>query len=189
MPLGTKDATYWGSEGNVATRTRKAKMKKNNKILLPTMDDFFQVCKEIRQEGVTLYDEKTDTRFRCKVVMDELADHDPDVFDREDSLEATLYGVYEATLKDHAVKLSSGEIHHSETWSSYRMFYRLWKDRFEDTRKEGKDTPDDSTLPYFALFSTFEEWLSYPMMEIFNKCRDVQSGNKGKKCSLKLLKN
>lgn len=164
--------------------------KKNIKtVKLPSMEHFFQVCKEIRLEGVTLYDEKTDTHFRCKVVMAELADYDPDVFDREDSLEATLYGVYEATLKDHAVKLSSGEIHHSETCSSYRMFYGLWKDRFEATRKEGKETPDDSTLPYLALFSTFEEWLSYPMMEIFNKCRDSKACDKGAAPDLKLLKN
>lgn len=164
------------------------KTSNKTKIKLPSMEDFFQVCKEIRQEGVSLYDEKTNTHFRCKVVMDELADYDPYVFDREDSLEATLYGVYEATLKDHAVKLSSGEIHHSETWSSYRMFYGLWKNKFEETRKEDNETPDDSTLPYFALFSTLEDWLSYPMMEIFNKCRDEKPRNKGAVPDLKLIK-
>lgn len=136
--------------------------KKNMKtVKIPSMEDFFRVCKDFRTDGVDVYDEDTDSRFHMEVDMDAIVKSDycnPDgTYTEGDSLEYYMYGVFELILKREK---------DCDSFEVYCESYGLWEKQFSKTREAGEYTPDDSELPYFALYDALEYWIGFDLRHL-----------------------
>jgi hypothetical protein len=122
-----------------------------------TMDDFFGAVREIREDGVPFFNEETGEPFLIKVNMEELARHDPECFDPGESLEATLYGVFEAIhLQDPAHRGCETRSYFDEHWAY-----------LTHDRKMKKYPPE--FIAYRALVNALTRWLHAVMKPMLEK--------------------
>lgn len=139
--------------------------KKNNTINLTeaqiskaatglTMDNFFKAVKEIRILGVLLHDEEHDNYWREPVNVAELAEHDPEFIEPDDSLESILYGVFEV--------IRTQENPECETCGFFRDAYR-----FASKSKVWKKHKE--AWAHRALVDSLQAWLRIGMEEILIK--------------------
>jgi hypothetical protein len=132
-----------------------------------TMDDFFGAVREIRENGVPFYDEEHDAYFTIKVDMAELAKHDPEIFDPGESLEATLYGVFEAIhLQDPVHRGCETRGYFDEQW-------KYWK----SDRKMKKFPPE--FIAYRSLVGALTRWLHVIMEPMLEKEIEKLKGETG----------
>lgn len=132
-----------------------------------TMDDFFGAVREIRENGVPFLNEETGEYFLIKVNMEELAKHDPDCFDPGESMESTLYGVFEAIhLQDPKHRGCETRSYFDEHWS-YMMHDRKMK----------KYPPE--FIAYRALVNALKRWLHEVMMPMLEKEIENLNGETG----------
>lgn len=130
-------------------------------VTLPSMEDFFDACKDLRVNGVTLHDGKKNVDFMVKPVVAEIVEHYPDIGDKDDSLEAILYGVFESA-RDQKHQFC-------ETCCDYRRWWAIWKHIAEKDRKEGNYAPEDDAIAGFAIKDTLETWLAVFMQDIYDE--------------------
>lgn len=128
-----------------------------------TMDDFFGAVREIRENGVPFVNENTGESLLIKVNMEELAKHDPECFDPGESLEATLYGVFEA------IRLQDPTHRGCETRSYFNEHWAYMK----HDRKFRKFPPD--FIAYCSLVSALECWLRVVMTPMLEK--EIENNN------------
>lgn len=137
-----------------------------------TMDDFFGAVREIREDGIPFFNEETGEPFLVKVNMEELAKHDPDCFDPGESLEATLYGVFEAIhLQDHKHRGCETRSFFDEHWAY-----------LTHDRKMKKYPPE--FIAYRALVNALTRWLHAvmkPMLEKEIENLKVENGGNNQK--------
>lgn len=164
----------------------KTNKKLNNEIIAAAesldIQDLFDACACLREDGVMLFDEETGEEFRVIPQMSELS-RNPDLeCTPYDSLEKLLLGVMEV-IKDRChedrEKMGPG--------STVEMFfdnYKFWKERFDEDEKAGKDHPDYDQLKLFALHETLCDWLRFEMHDLYE-----EEKQKNKRSKLKLVKN
>ena len=165
------------------------KTNKNNKneiiAAAESLDiqDLFEACAWLREDGVMLIDEETGEKFRVIPQMSELYKCDPDgELSPNDSLERMLLGVMEV-IKDHCRE----DLEKMGPGSTVEMFfdnYVLWKEMFAADEKAGKDHPDYDQLKLFALHETLCDWLRFDMQDLYE-----EEKQKNKRSKLKLVKN
>lgn len=165
------------------------KTNKNNKneiiAAAESLDiqDLFEACAWLREDGVMLFDEETGEKFRVIPQMSELYKCDPDgELSPNDSLERMLLGVMEV-IKDHCRE----DLEKMGPGSTVEMFfdnYMLWKEMFDADEKAGKDHPDYDQLKLFALHETLCDWLRFDMQDLYE-----EEKQKNKRSKLKLVKN
>lgn len=156
----------------------------NNEIIAAAesldIQDLFEACAWLREDGVMLFDEETGEEFRVIPQMSELYKCDPDgELGPNDSLERMLLGVMNAIKKHCREKMGPG--------STVEMFfdnYVLWKEMFDEDEKAGKDHPDYDQLKVFALHETLCDWLRFDMQDLYE-----EEKQKNKRSKLKLVKN
>lgn len=164
----------------------KTNKKLNNEIIAAAesldIQDLFEACAWLREDGVMLFDEETGEEFRVIPQMSELSRNPDHECTRYDSLEKLLLGVMEV-IKDHCredqEKMGPG--------STVEMFfdnYMLWKEMFDADEKAGKDHPGYDQLKVFALHETLCDWLRFDMQDLYE-----EEKQKNKRAELKLVKN
>jgi dipeptidase len=144
-------------------------MKKNNTIDLEieraaaglTMDDFFFAVKQIRLNGISMYDEEHDRNVMISVDLKELHRFDPEIYGEDDSLEAVLYGVFEA--------MHDPEHRDCETRSWFNENFRDLNSR------KGIKSMDLRTKAYCAMLMTLEDWLRIDIEDMFSDPRFLPS--------------
>lgn len=144
-------------------------MKKNNTIDLEIeraasvlkMSDFFFAVKHIRINGVPMYDEEHDRTVMMPVDLAELAKFDPEAFDADDSLDATLYGVFEA-MTDPSMRDCQTRKEFEENYRDLRRLKKL-------------NDFDVETRAYVAMVMTLEGWLRFPMEAMYSDPRFLPS--------------
>lgn len=119
-----------------------------------TMEDFFSAVKEIRVLGVLFYDEENDMYWREHVNTEALAENDPDLIDKDDSLESILYGVFESIKEWKRPKCKTcgffrHAYHYMQKDNTWCNIYDAWKHR--------------------ALVDSLQSWLRIPMQEVYVK--------------------
>lgn len=146
------------------------------------IQDLFEACAWLREDGVMLLDEETGAEFRVIPQMPELS-RNPDLeCTRYDSLEKLLLGVMDV-IKDHCRE----DLEKMGPGSTVEMFfdnYMLWKEMFDADEKAGKDHPDYDQLKIFALHETLCDWLRFDMQRLYE-----EEKQKNKRSELKLVKN
>lgn len=164
----------------------KTNKKLNNEIIAAAesldIQDLFEACAWLREDGVMLVDEETGEEFRVIPQMPELSRNPDHECTPYDSLEKLLLGVMEV-IKDHC----RDDLEKMGTGSTVEMFfdnYMLWKEMFDADEKAGKDHPDYDQLKLFALHETLCDWLRFDMQELY-----AEEKQKNKRAELKLVKN
>lgn len=147
------------------------------------INDLFDACAWLREDGVMLFDEETGDDFMVIPQMSELYKCDPDgELTPNDSLERMLLGVMD-TIKNHCRS-------YEDKWfddSTAGMFfdnYRFWKECFDKDDKAGKDHPGYDQLKIFALHETLSDWLRFDMQRLYE-----EEKQKNKRSELKLVRN
>lgn len=164
----------------------KTNKKLNNEIIAAAesldIQDLFEACAWLREDGVMLLDEETGDKFRVIPQMSELSRNPDHECTPYDSLEKLLLGVMDV-IKDHC----RDDLEKMGPGSTVEMFfdnYMLWKEMFDADEKAGNDHPDYDQLKVFALHETLCDWLRFDMQDLYE-----EEKQKNKRSELRLVKN
>ena len=146
------------------------------------IQDLFDACALLREDGVMLFDEETGEEFRVIPQMSELSRNPDHECTPYDSLERLLLGVMDA-IKKHCRSYGEKWFEGSSTWMFFEN-YMLWKEQFDKDEKAGKDHPGYDQLKVFALHETLCDWLRFDMQDLYE-----EEKQKIKRSELKLVKN